>query len=140
MRTLVVLVLAGAAIGQTPSNPANENLKQVMRSVLYPNSTVIFGTQLKPSASDLEWRAVEKAALAIQEAASLILMPGRLRSSGQPVPVQAADYIQFAQALAPAGGKCLKAAQKKSLGALSNCTDLLSDACDNCHKVYRDKP
>src|SRR5208337_286387 len=97
MRALVVLLLASAAIGQTPSNQTkpNENLKQVMRTVLYPNSNVIFGVQLKRSASDLEWQAAEKAAIAIEQTPNLILLPGRLRSNGQPVPVQAADYIKF---------------------------------------------
>jgi hypothetical protein len=28
----------------------------------------------------------------------------------------------------------------KDLPAVGYCTDLLSEACDNCHKVYRDAP
>jgi hypothetical protein len=54
--------------------------------------------------------------------------------------VQAADFVKYAQALAPAGRDCLKAAQKKNRDLVTYCTDGLSDACDNCHKVYRDKP
>ena len=57
-----------------------------------------------------------------------------------PVPVQNADFAKFAAALAPAGMDCLKASLKKSKDAISNCTDVLSQACDNCHKVYRDAP
>jgi cytochrome c556 len=136
MRALGALLLAGTAMAEAPGG----NLKQVMRSVLLPNSNIIFEVQSKTPKYDLEWQPVAKAAIAIQETANLILLPGRTRSNGQPVPVQAADYMQFAQALAAAGGKCLKAAQAKSLDAIGNCTDLLSDACDNCHKVYRDKP
>jgi cytochrome c556 len=135
-RALGALLLAGTTMAQAPGG----NLKQVMRTVLLPNSNIIFEVQSKIPKNDLEWQTVAKAAIAIQETANLILLPGRLRSNGQPVPVQAADYTQFAQALAPAGGKCLKAAQAESLDAIGNCTDLLSDACDNCHKVYRDKP
>jgi cytochrome c556 len=136
MRALGALLLAGTAMAQAPG----DNLKQVMRSVLLPNSNLIFEVQSKTPKNDLEWQTVAKAARAIQETSDLIRLPGRLRSNGQPVPVQATDYMQFAQALAPAAGKCLKAAQAKSLDAIANCTDLLSDACDNCHKVYRDKP
>jgi cytochrome c556 len=135
MRTLVVLLLAGTAVAQAPPN-----LKQVMRSVPLPNSDIIFEVQSKTPKNDMEWQTVEKAAIAIEETAKLILQPGRLRSNGQPIPVQAADYIQYAQALVPAGAKCLKAAQAKSLDAIGDCTDLLSEACDNCHKVYRDQP
>jgi cytochrome c556 len=135
MRALVALWLAGTAMAQAPPN-----LKQVMRSVAWPNSNIIFEVQSKTPTNDMEWQTVEKAAIAIQQTANLILLPGRLRSNGQPVPVQAASYTQFAQALATAGGKCRTAAQAKSLGAIANCTDVLSEACDNCHKVYRDKP
>ena len=141
MRALAVLLLAGTVIAQAPykSKPYG-NLKQVMRSVALPNSDIIFAVQSKPPKSDVEWQAVENAAIAIEETTTLILEPGRLRSNGRPVPVQAADYVKYAQALAPAGGKCLKAAQMKDLSAVGDCTDLLSEACDNCHKVYRDVP
>jgi cytochrome c556 len=135
MRTLVALLLSGAAMAQSPGN-----LKQLMRSVPYPNSNLIFEVQSKPPKNDVEWKTIENAAIAIQETANLVLRPGRLRSNGQPVPVQAADFVKYAQALVPAGRDCLKAAQKKSQDLVSYCTDGLSQACDNCHKVYRDKP
>jgi cytochrome c556 len=142
MRMLVALLAAGTAMAQTPGYKPKPDgtLKQVMRSALWPNSNIIFEVQSKNPKNDKEWQTVENAAIAIQGTANVILQPGRLRSNGQPVPVQAADYVKFAQALVLAGGKCLKAAQTKNLDAISNCTDLLSDACDNCHNVYRDKP
>jgi cytochrome c556 len=142
MRTLVAFLLAGPAIAQAPAYKPqpSDNLKQVMRSVPLPNSDIIFEVQSKKPTNDMQWQSVEKAAIAIQETGNLILLPGRLRSNGQPVPVQAADFVQFAQSLVTAGGKCRKAAQAKDLGAIANCTDALSEACDNCHKVYRDRP
>jgi hypothetical protein len=111
-----------------------------MRSALLPDSNTIFSIQSKTPKNNLEWQAVEKAAIGIEETSKLVLLPGRLRVNGQPVPVQAADFVQYAQALVPAGAKCLKAAQAKNLDAIGDCTDLLSDTCDNCHKVYRDRP
>jgi cytochrome c556 len=87
----------------------------------------------------MDWQTVENAAIAIEETANLILLPGRMRSNGKPVPVQAADFVKYSQALVPAGRDCLKAAQMKSPDLVSYCTDGLSQACDNCHKVYRDK-
>ena len=141
MRALAALLMAGAAIAQPAyESQAGGNLKQLMRSVPYPNSNIIFEVQSKPPKNDMEWKTVENAAIAIQETANLILLPGRLRSNGQPVPVQAADFVKYAQALVPAGRDCLKAAQKKNQNLVSYCTDGLSQACDNCHKVYRDKP
>jgi cytochrome c556 len=141
MRALVALLVAGAAIAQPAyESPPGGNLKQLMRSVPYPNSNIIFEVQSKPPKNDMEWKTIENAAIAIEETANLVLRPGRLRSNGQPVPVQAADFVKYAQALVPAGRDCLKAAQKKSHDLVSYCTDGLSQACDNCHKVYRDKP
>ena len=101
---------------------------------------------------DLGWTATQTVAIgllsvlpglmahAIEELENLIMIPGRIRSNGQPAPVQNADYAKFAAALAPAGRDCLKASLQKNQDAVTNCTDSLSQACDNCHKVYRDAP
>ncbi len=138
----LLLLAAGAAIAQAPSYTPKPygNLKQVMRSIALPNSDVIFAIQSKPPKTDMDWQAVVNASIAIEETYNLIMIPGRIRSNGQPVPVQAADYAKFAAALAPAGRDCLKASLVKNQDAVSNCTDSLSQACDNCHKVYRDVP
>jgi hypothetical protein len=138
----VLLLLAGMAIAQAPSFTPKPygNLKQVMRGVALPNSNIIFAIQSNPPKTDMEWQAVVNAAVAIEELENLIMIPGRIRSNGQPAPVQAPDYAKYAAALAPAGRECLKAALIKSPSAMGNCTDTLSQACDNCHKVYRDIP
>lgn len=111
----------------------------MMRGVLLPNSDVILAIQDKPPKTDTDWQAVIHASVAIEEAARLITIPGRIESNGQRVPVEAAQYKKFAAALVPAGRDCLKAARKKSTDAVANCTDSLTQACDNCHKVYRDQ-
>ena len=68
------------------------------------------------------------------------MIPGRIRSNGQPVPVQAADYAKYRRG-AGAGRKGVPESRvEKNKDAVSNCTDRLSQACDNCHKVYRDSP
>lgn len=140
MRFISLLFFVVTVTAQAPSFKPKPigNLKQVMRSIPYPNSDVIFAVQSKAPKDDKEWQTVENAAIAISETAALISMPGRLRSNGQPVPVQRADWIKYSQALVLAGQACYKAAQSKNQDAVSNCTDQLSEACDNCHKVYRD--
>jgi cytochrome c556 len=142
MRTPVLFVLAGAALAQAPSYTPKPygNLKQVMRSIALPNANIIFGVQETLPKTDPDWQKVINASVAIEELENLIMIPGRIRSDGQPVPVQNADYAKFAAALAPAGRDCLKASLQKNKDSVSNCTDSLSQACDNCHKVYRDQP
>ena len=140
MKVFAVFLLVCVAAAQTPSLAPKPygNLKQVMRSIALPNANVLFGIQEHPPKSDMDWQQVVNASVAIEELENLILIPGRIRSNGQPVPVQAADFATFAGALAPAGRDCMKASLKKSPDAVANCTDSLSQACDKCHKVYRD--
>ncbi len=142
MRTLVLLILATAALAQAPPYTPKPygNLKQVMRGIALPNANIIFGVQESMPKTDMEWQKVINASVAIEELENVIMIPGRIRSNGQPVPVQNADYAKFAAALAPAGRDCLKASLQKNKDSVSNCTDSLSQACDNCHKVYRDQP
>lgn len=111
-----------------------------MRSVLLPNSNIILGLQDHPPKTDVDWQAVTNASVAIEEALNLVMIPGRIESNGQPAPVQNPAYAKFAAALAPAGRDCLKATLIKSKDAVANCTDSLTQACDNCHKVFRDQP
>ena len=122
MRSTILLFFAVAAIAQAPSfkpKPVG-NLQQVMRSIPLPNSDIIFAVQGKAPTDDKGWQAVENAAIAISETATLITMPGRVRSNGQPVPVQRADWMKYAQALVPAGEACYNAAQSKNQDAVSN--------------------
>ena len=72
MRSIVLLFFAVAAIAQAPSfkpKPVG-NLKQVMRSIPYPNSDIIFAVQGKAPKDEKEWQTVENAAIAISETAA----------------------------------------------------------------------
>jgi hypothetical protein len=148
MRSFIVLLstgaalIAGLALAQAPAFRARPvgNLKQVMRSIPYPNSNIIFDVQSKAPKDDDEWKTVENAAMAIAETAALITMPGRLREDGQPAPVTRADWVKFSQELVSAGQVCYKAARAKNVDAVGECTNQLSDSCSNCHDVYRDVP
>ena len=49
------------------------------------------------------WQEVENSALALAEAANLVMIPGRLCENGKPVPVQEDTYRNAAESLAAAG-------------------------------------
>lgn len=132
------------------------DLRHVMRGILFPSSNVVFAAQedmstWKPAADPSTspnpltstyggWAAVENASLALVESANLLLIPGRLCSSGKPAPVQRADWIKFVQRLRDAGTTSFKAAQSKNQDAIVEATGALADACSACHEVYREKP
>ena len=131
------------------------NLLQLMRGTLYPASNVLFAAQddlsKQPKVADAAtspnpltstyggWTAVENAGLAIAEVSRLLTVPGRMCSSGHPVPVARADWIKFTADLRKAGLAAYAAARKKDKDAMVDVSGTVSDACSACHDVYREK-
>jgi len=149
-----------SARGVQASAPAarlHGNLIQVMRGVIYPASNVVFFAQAGDPAAvkqaadpsiatdPLEsayggWLAVENAGLALAESANLLTIPGRVCSNGRPAPLQRADWAKFVQGLRAAGMSAYKAAQSKNQDNVVEAAGEVSEACANCHDVYREKP
>jgi cytochrome c553 len=141
-----------------PTQRPHANLAQMMRAIPFGASNVIFDTQTNdPEAPAKEgaggdgalarfasiykgWQVVEHNALALSEAANLMLIPGRLCENGQPVPLDREDFRKFIQGLADAGEAAYKAAQSKNQDQMIEVSDTVAAACANCHEVYRDKP
>ncbi|MGH8209648.1 MAG: hypothetical protein ACREU6_08640 [Steroidobacteraceae bacterium] len=139
-----------------PAPKVQASLNQVMQGIVFPSANVVFAAQDDlgkfPPAEDPglspnpitsaygQWQAVENAALALSEAANLLILPGRLCSNGAPVPVQRQDWAKYVQQLRDAGMAAYKAAQSKSQDAMTKVSDTVTDACSDCHNAYRDKP
>jgi hypothetical protein len=132
-------------------------LAQLMKGILYPNSNVIFAAQdqnpadvppakepstaTNPLASSYgKWEAVENSALALTEAANLLIIPGRKCSNGKDVPIKNADWPKLVQGLRDAGIMTYKAAQSKNQDKILEAADAMTTACSNCHDKYREKP
>ena len=132
------------------------SLAQLMRGIPFPNSNIIFDTQsTDPAAAQKPaegqnassqfggvyggWQAVENAAIALQETANLITIPGRNCDNGRPVPVDQEDFKKWAQGLADAGAAAYKAAQSKNMDQMVEVSGTVADACAACHEKYRDK-
>lgn len=139
--------------------PPEGNLAELMRAIAFPNSNIIFNVQVKDpgaqpkkelAASPFDyvawgatvypgWLAVDQAAIALTETASLLLTPGRKCQNGRPVPIDRADWRQYVAALADVGRLAHRASQERKYDAFGDVAERLNDACANCHKVYRDK-
>ena len=144
-----------APIAQLGKMAPTANLRQLMIGVFFSESNVVFAAQddlstIKPdedaavSPNPLKsiyngWEAVQDAALALSDASNLLLLPGRVCSNGQPVPLQRGDWANYVQILREAAAASYRAAQSKSLDAMVQVSGTLSQACDACHAVYRDK-
>ena len=138
--------------------PPSANLAQLMRSIAFPASNIIFNVQIKDPGADAPpptgarsfdyvewgstvypgWEAIDLAALALAESAPLFLAPGRRCENGRPVPVDRADWQEFTAAVVEAGRAAYRASQSRSVDAVVEVTDRLNETCANCHKVYRD--
>ena len=144
----------GAAV--RPQSQVHGDLRQVMRGILFPNSNVVFlaqgtdpatvpkdadgTTSVNPLASVYGgWEAIENSSIALAEAANLLTIPGRMCANGKPVPVQSADWQRFVQGLRDAGMASYKAAQTKDMDKMLDAADTLTNACSECHDVYREK-
>ena len=154
---------------EAPATPAafvptpHGTLLQVMRGIPFPASNIIFDAQNgdpeKPKdakgdgsgnatsqygsiAAYAGWNAVENAAVAIQETANLIMIPGRKCGNGQAVPHDQEDFKKWAGELASVAAEVQKFAAAKTYNE-DTALDLagkLSDACLNCHMKYRETP
>jgi mono/diheme cytochrome c family protein len=154
-RKLATPVAAAASAAVTLSPPEG-NLAQLMRAIAFPNSNIIFNVQVKdpnvPTKRDVGpdfdyvawgtgvytgWLPVEQAAIAIIETAPLFLTPGRRCQNGLPVPVDRPDWKRYTTELMEIGRIAKEAAIARKLDAFEEISEKLSDACANCHRVYR---
>ena len=149
-----MLSMTAVATAQAPAREPVGSLALVMRSILFPNSNILFDTQSRDpdappeataaagtvsatfSSSYTGWGLVEAASVALAESAQLIMMEGRLCENGLPVPVGNADFQQFARALVDTGTKAYEIAQRQDLDAMVEITNEVAGACENCHAVY----
>ena len=163
LRMLQILAVSMFFLGaqsNAPSFPAVGNMLQVMRAILFPNANLIFNVQTHDPSEKKEsvenknapetfnwvswgnnlytpWELVDYAAVTLAESAPLMLTPGRKCENGRPVPVNDPEWIKFTQELAEAGRAAYKASQTRSQEAVSDATNVISDACQHCHQVYR---
>src|SRR5258708_618090 len=110
MKISIAVLCAGFLVAQqappsSPQPPAPAaNLNQLMRSLFFPHSNVVFFTQrydpaevkpaVEPSGSTDPltgvfggWEAVENSALTLADAADLLMTPGRKCANGRDVPL-----------------------------------------------------
>ena len=145
----------GAAAGGVALAPT-ANLAQFMRAVTFYNANVLLNVQVKdPGAKKggppvpfdyvlwgmwnyYGWQAVDQAALALVETTPLMLVPGRRCENGQPVPVERADFKQYAADLIALAREFYKTAQTRDAQAVADMSEKLDTACANCHHIYRD--
>ena len=141
------------------SFPPVGNLNQVMKGILFPSSNILFDVQTqdpgarKAAASVTDastltvrygnvydpWVLVDVAAISLAESAPLLMTPGRRCENGKPMPIADANWQKYVQGLVEAGRAAYKASQTRNQETVSEVTNLIQEACFNCHRAYRDR-
>jgi hypothetical protein len=153
---IAAVVFAASMAAQTPApaTPPAANLNQIMRSLFFPHSNVVFFTQrydpaevkraTEPSGSTDPltgvfggWEAVENAALTLADSADLLLTAGRKCSNGRDVPLANADWATLVKGLREASMVAYKAALTKDKDKMIDASEVLALSCSNCHNKYR---
>jgi mono/diheme cytochrome c family protein len=155
---------AATASTQMRAYPPLGNMAQLMRGIFFPNSNLIFTVQTRdpgapappppPAAAGNQsagfsfvdwgvgiypgWQLVDNAAVALANAAPLMLTPGIRCENGRLAPVTDPDWIKFTEQMMAVARKTYRASQSRSQEAVSEATGDLSDACAACHQAYRD--
>jgi cytochrome c553 len=131
MRTIgvVVLLLASAAMAQTPTFQPVGTTLQLMKGIVIPSSDVIFNIPNQAPKDDKEWAVVQNSALMLAESGNLLMVPGRAKDNG--------EWMKDSRALVDAGAAALKAANAKDVNKLSDLGDDILTACETCHKKYK---
>ena len=153
-----------AAASQMRAYPPLGNMAQLMRGIFFPNSNLIFTVQTRdpgappPAPAPAQtgnqsagfsfvdwgvgiypgWQLVDNAAVALADAAPLMLTPGIRCENGRLAPVTDPDWIKFTEQMIVVARKTYRASQSRSQDAVSEATGDLSDACAACHQAYRD--
>jgi hypothetical protein len=149
---------AAPAAAKRPIATKPAILAEVMRGILFPNANLLFDVQQRdPGAPPAKkatgetggsttetfanvysgWQQVQAASASLDVVVDEILKP-RTCTNGKPAPVANADYKKFAAGLRTVARQARAAAEKQDKAALEDITNDLSDACANCHEVYRD--
>jgi len=153
-------LVAAASPGQARVYPPLGNMAQLMRGIFFPNSNLIFtvqtrdpGAPAKPTADNPNagfsfvdwgagiyggWELVDNAALALADAAPLMLVPGIRCENGRPAPVTDPEWIKFTEDLIAVARRTYRLSQTRNQEAVSDATGDLSDSCAACHGVYRE--
>ena len=142
-------------------------VKDVMKGIVDPNAMAVWDAVGAESAAngdviekapknDAEWAVVEHNALALAEAANLLLTPGRAmsrpeeaNSKSQPdapeltpteiekkIADNRAEWVKHAKGLQATAVKAMAAAKAHDKDGLLNVGEEIDSACESCHVVY----
>jgi hypothetical protein len=160
----LLFALAGCGSGDPPVDYApTGTIREIMRSVVDPGANTLWqsvavtatidGPVSNAPQTDEEWTKLRDHAVALVEAANLLLVPNRhVAAPGEtaanpederdPKEIEAmmardrATYLKHIGALREAGLKMIAAVDSRDEMTILDAGDALNYACENCHMTY----
>jgi len=129
MRTIGLILLAGAAMAQAPSYQNIGNMSQLMINIIFPTSDALFYIERNPPKNDVDWNIIRNQALTLAESGNLLLMPGRARDQD--------EWVKDTKFMMDVSTKAFKAAQAKDMDGILALSEDLANSCIKCHLKYR---
>ena len=147
MRTRVVCVVLTAVIAvgcggtEAPAGPpfsTDRSVQMLMANMLDPAADLLWdavGTVVDENGenhwqpeTEEDWLQVRLGAIALAEAANLLIMEGRARDQGQ--------WVELSQAMADAAMEAFAAAEAEDPQLGFDLGESVYETCNNCHSVY----
>ena len=139
--------------------PADENsgpatmsskstVKDIMNSMMMPSAAGVWNAvatvtdqtgvhEYRPKTDD-DWNAVIASATMLVETPNLLMVPGRQRCVGGPIPAAyVTDWRRKAREMQEAANIALIAAKKHDADALGEAGERIDVDCDECHEKYQ---
>ena len=149
-------LIAAAPVAAAENEEPVGNLAELMRAILFPNPNFLFDVQVTDPGSPPEagseddrsasslfsgiytgWKVPQQAALALAEVEPLIMNADRKCENGKDSPVDNEDYQKWARQLTDVAKQIYAAAHEEDREKVSDLTNALAGACEDCHAVYR---
>jgi hypothetical protein len=164
---LLLILTSGCSNPARPAFKPTATVREIMGSVIDPAADGLWdavetvatleGTQKKAPATEDEWKALRRHAIALTEAGNLLLIPGRQiarpgakaedpRVDLNPEEVQTlmtqnpGSWARFAGQLHDAAMESVRAIDARDVEQLLNAGDVLDKACESCHQMYWYRP
>jgi cytochrome c553 len=98
--------------------------------MITPASDAVFRASGDTPTNEKGWVDARSQALVLAEAGNLLMLGSRARDS--------MGWLRMSRALVDAAATAAGAAEKKDADALAGAGDIITAACEACHRPYRD--
>jgi len=132
MLVLLLLVPVASASAQRSTSGVRPiaTVKQLHEIMITPASDAVFRASGDTPTTEKGWLDARSQALVLAEAGNLLMLGSRARDN--------VGWMRMSRALVDAAATAAGAAEKKDADALAGAGDIITAACEACHRPYRD--